>query len=816
MSSVVELADLGRGDLSTAGGKGANLGELIHGGFPVPEGFVVTTRAYAKAVRSIATDASAVDADDLRRSITQIDVPTGIRSEILAAYERLGRPAVAVRSSATAEDLPGAAFAGQQDTFLNVRGPDELIDAVRRCWASLWTDRAIAYRDRREIAHADVRIAVVVQVLVDADIAGVLFTADPVTGDRSHTVIDASPGLGEAVVSGLVTPDHHVVDEHDRVIEHRAGRAEVVVRSDLGGGVVHETAGGDAALSSGQLTELARTGRAIAAHFGAPQDIEWAYVGGRLWILQARPLTALPPEPRRVNRIRRTVAQIVAELMPVRPYPIDMSTWTVRGHGRILTRMLAEIPAIRLDLHRMLPEPEGVVSELVPPDPHPTLRTLSTPFRAIGKGRRFRAAEWTADPRFARFDDEIAQLNALDVASLSWPDLVAVPDRVLASLDGLISLRVDFLPGVGLSLVGLRLRLAVLGLVREAGALTRGVRSRTQDANAALTALARAVAARPEWAEAFGSTEPAQLARDVAERPEFADLRPQLAAFVAEYGHREARSAFLVSEPTWGEDPQLLYGGIATLLKGRSDAAAEPGAALAEAAEARVLARRRVRVTRSGPGILAAARAARAGIAFREDTHFHAPRGVPVLRSALREAGRRLAAAGALDDPADVLHLRLEELMAVSSPDAAGDRLRDTARARKARRARYAGAPLISPATLMPRGRPQEGLVSGMAAGGGRASGPVRVIRDPGEFTTLRTGEVLVCPYTNPSWTPLFQLAAAVVVDTGGLASHAAIVAREYGIPAVMGTGTGTRVLRDGDLVTVDGDAGVVRPGASS
>jgi pyruvate,water dikinase len=295
--------------------------------------------------------------------------------------------------------------------------------------------------------------------------------------------------------------------------------------------------------------------------------------------------------------------------------------------------------------------------------------------------------------------------------------------------------------------------------------------------------------------------------------PRFAALREPVDRYLAEYGHREVRSAFLMSEPTWGEVPGLLYTGIDAYLD-RPGGPAGTGDEIAAAAEGRVRARRWVQLTRSAPAILAAADAARSGIAFREDTHFHAMRGVPILRDALFEAGRRLAAAGALDDPQDVLHLRLGEIAALASPEAAGAGIRGIVHARKTRRESYAGAPLISPATLYPRPRgARDALVSGSPAGGGRATGPVRVVLGPDGFASLRAGEVLVCPYTNPSWTPLFERAAAVVVDTGGIASHAAIVAREYGIPAVMGTGAGTRLLRDGVVVRVDGDTGDVVAG---
>lgn len=814
MKSIRLLSDVGRDDLAVAGGKGANLGELVRAGFDVPDGFVITTAAYRRSVEHLQVSRAMADAAGLRTAVAAVALPEDIRTDILAAYRRLGSGAVAVRSSATAEDLPGAAFAGQQETFLNVRGDDGLIAAVTDCWASLWSDRAIAYRNQRGIAHTEVEIAVVVQTLIPADLAGVMFTADPVTGEREHLVIDASPGLGEAVVSGLVTPEHVVVDRQERVVEHRAGRAEVVLRPDDAGGVRVDAAHGAASeLSPERLRALAAAGRAIAAHFGSPQDIEWAFVGERLRILQSRSLTALPPKPRRVNPVRRLMGSIVAELMPVRPYPLDMSTWTIRGHGRILLRMLGELPGIALDLHAMLPEVDGVVDELVPPAPRLTVRTLSAPARLLRRARRFDPREWTQDPRFARFEREIAQLRAIDPRELTWRELVGVPDRVLASLDELITLRIDYLPRAGLSLAKLRVRLALLGLGREAGPLSRGVRTRTSDANAGLAELARVVAARADWRTVFVDSDAATITHRLETDVALAPLRARLAAHVAEFGHREVRSAFLMSDPTWGEQPSLLYDGIVAALDDPA-AVQDAGAISARIAEERLTARRRVRLTGAGPGILAAAAEARAGIAFREDTHFHAPRGLPALRAALLEAGRRLAEAGVLDSADDVLHVRLEELVAIDNPADAPAALGAVARDRSERRAHRAGAPLISPATLYPhRARVRNAVVSGTPAGGGRATGAVRVVRSPEEFGALLPGEVLVCPYTNPSWTPLFQRAAAVVVDTGGLASHAAIVAREYGIPAIMGTGVGTRVLHDGEIVSVDGDSGAVRSG---
>ena len=815
---VLPLGAVGRDDLATAGGKGANLGELIRAGFPVPDGVVVTTDAYAAVVEHARlAPAVAAAADDggtaLRDAFAAVEIPAELRTAILDAYALLGGGPVAVRSSATAEDLPGAAFAGQQDTYLNVVGPDALLDAVRRCWGSLWTERAISYRARRDVDPAGVRIAVVVQKMVPAAFAGVLFTANPVTGARDEVVVEASSGLGEAVVSGLVTPDHYVVDADGRVRERRRGRREVVVRATDGGGVEHsavtEADTAHEELPDAALTELAALGREVAEHFGRPQDVEWAWADGRLWLVQARPMTALPPAPIPLSRIQRLIGPQIAEYLPVRPYPIDVSGWIARGIGRMVERMLSEIPGLRLSFADVVPEVDGVVDRYVPPRPQPTRRTLTAPFRNTPRIRRFHPARWTRDPRFARFEREVRELAAVDVRAVSWGELAALPERALAATQIITDLRVDYLPRAGFDLLRLRL-LQVLLNRRHVTGLTLGTRSRTEDANRELQRLAERVRADGALRAVFG-LEPEPLAERIEHDPAFAGFRAELTAFLAEYGHRETASPLLMSTPTWSDAPTTVLGMVKVLVAGD----ASPVTDRAERAERELLAHPLVRLSRSEERVRRVLAAARAGIAFREDTHFHGTRVLPALRRAVLEMGRRLAEAGVLREPDDVLHLRLEELEGITDPAtlaaADAERLRAAVRARSARRAELAGVPLIAPSTLFPdRAEDGDALITGTPASGGRATGPVRVIREAADFARLRSGDVLVCPYTNPAWTPLFQRAVAVVVDTGGPGSHAAIVAREYGIPAVMGTGTGTSALTDGQVVTVDGDTGRV------
>jgi pyruvate,water dikinase len=593
------------------------------------------------------------------------------------------------------------------------------------------------------------------------------------------------------------------------VVEHRAGRREVVITAVEGGGVREDGPGKGsvATLSSADLGALAALGTRVAAHFGRPQDIEWTHAGGRLQLVQARPLTALPPPPIHLGPAGRRIGSILLEYLPVRPYPIDMSTWLPHGPAGMMSTIAGRI-GIRGVFTDFLHEQDGVVDRLVPGAPRPAPALLLLPFRLARWARNHDPARWREDPRFTAFLAEAADLEALDLAALPWPALLRLPRRALAAIDPITDLRTDYLPRTGLVLLRLLLVLVVLGRRDLLGELIRGARTRTTDANDALEVLAAEVRADPALRAAVEQLDPARLPAGP-----FAD---RLAAFLAQYGHRETTTPLLVTPPTWGEPPETYHGHVSVL-------ATRPPSPTTDTALSDLLARRWLpgRARRALGRWVAAARA---GIAFREDSHFEFTRPLPVVRRALLEIGRRLADAGVLDDATDVFHLRLEELEDLAdasdspregTPRAPGEgELRGLVRARSARRDELAGVPLIDPFAIFPRRAQGDALLVGTPAGTGTATGPVAVVRAPAEFMRLHPGDVLVCPYTNPSWTPLFQIAAAVVVDAGGPTSHAAIVAREYGIPAVMGTADGTSVLTDGQRVTVDGLLGRVTAAA--
>ena len=841
---VAPLEAFGRGDLAMAGGKGANLGELMRAGFAVPPGFVVTTRAYdlvaqaaeiARGVEALvkaeaeAGDERAVEemGRALREAFEAAPIPAEVVEAAQGALAQLGRDPVAVRSSATAEDLPGAAFAGQQETFLNVVGEVAVLDAMRRCWASLWTERAIAYRQQRRIDHAEVKVAVVVQRLIPADVAGVAFTANPVTGARDELVIDASPGLGEAVVSGVVTPDHYVVRKGSHVVsERRVGRREVVIRPAAGGGTESRAAEpGGTALETAHLLELASTAEAIERHFGEPQDIEWAIAGGRLWVLQARPVTALPEAAGAPALAAKTPKKgrgfrppnFAGELVPARPYPLDATS-----HMRVLLAALGD--AMTGPLGARFPTVEQLVQEEdgLPvrvtwrSGVGPSWRMLYKPWLSLWERRRVDLSRWREDPVIPEATQRAHVLERRDLTALSWEEVLGTFREALALIPFILQLRKRYLIVALKDAALLWLLLRAAGQQRRLGALLSGMENKTFEINRALEALATEVRRTPALRRVFEETAaadlPATLEPLAADGPEVAAFNARFARFLDEYGHREA-AILLLSMPTWKDDPTVPLGIVRSLAATPPRPASERTPAW-ERARDEVLehsilgkgALRRIFLDRLERGRMLSQ--------VREDTHFYVGLAHPAERRCAMELGRRLAAVGGLDTAEDVFLLRMEELERLGRrwPPAEETvrRLREVVEDRRRRRAALANVPVVDEDPAQAPEAVEGALLTGEAGSAGVAEGPVRVIRGPAEFGKLQAGDVLVAPFTNPAWTPLFPRACAVGVDTGAAMSHAAIVAREYGVPAVMGVAGATTTLKDGQRVRVDGGRGAV------
>ncbi|MEP6693260.1 MAG: PEP/pyruvate-binding domain-containing protein, partial [Chloroflexota bacterium] len=646
-SLVVPLSALGAGDLGVAGGKGANLGELIRAGFAVPDGFVITTGAYAAAARAAGVDPS--DTVDARRRLTQAPVPPHVAAAVRDAYRALGGGRVAVRSSATAEDLPEASFAGQQDTILDVEGEDALEDAVRRCWASLWNERAVSYRASHTVDETALRLAVVVQRMVAAKVAGVLFTADPMTGRRRRAAIDAVRGLGEQLVSGAVNPDHYLVDTAGGTILERRGDS----------------------LDDTQLRELANVGASIEAHFGRPQDIEWA-IDDKLWIVQSRDITTLyplppnAPDPDRDLRVyfSANVAQGVME--PFTP----MGLQTFRLIGAALASMVGRPVAdpvvgtsvtvdagmrLWIDLTGVLRNasarevPVRVMSVMEARSSSIFARLLEDPRLAPRGGSRLRSAvrvlravAHTGAPpvllRALRSPDVTRERLLREVDALVTADLgpLTTPAERLDAFERLILTRLPrmFPKLVAMVAAGFLSYNVASRLLRGVAAddemrtVLRGLPfNPTTEMDLELWAIARRTSDDPQSRAALAERSPADLSADFRRGALPAALQRDLEAFLSRYGHR-AIAEIDLGVPRWAEDPTHLLGAVANYQ--RLDAAAlapdaqfARGAREAEATIASLLSRVH------GPRrVLARAflRRVRALAGVREAPKFHAVR----------------------------------------------------------------------------------------------------------------------------------------------------------------------------------------------
>ena len=880
-----------RVSLARVGGKGLNLARMAQAGFPVPGGFIVATDGYHAFVNSVgmtdwmATEAAKIDMSDLdtvaslseriRSRFRAGVMPHELAAPIRAAYDVLGRPKVAVRSSATAEDLPGMSFAGQQDTILNVRGDEALLAAVMECFSSLWSARAMIYRDRNGIEQSEVSLAVVVQKMVQSETSGVLFSANPLTGRRTESVIDATFGLGEALVGGKVEPDHYIVETSTgHVLEEHVGTKSTIIRGLAEGGT--ETIQAEdrrkQALTDVQIDRLVDLGRQVAAQYECPQDIEWAFAGDELFLLQARPITTLFPLPRMDPtddlRVFVSLGALQGVLDPFTPLGQDMLQGMFAGLCRVagreatfadqpLVHMAGERPwiavtgALRNPIGRRIflkvfPLVDPGIAETVhtlAADPRLAMRTPRLPtlagwvpvvFRILGS---VLAALLRPEAALRRTRSQIeAFVTSIETQiqhASTLQERLALCERLCHQMLFPLALP-RFAPLIAVGYASLQ---ALGWLTSRLAAdnpdmpsrlfmdLTKGLAHNvTTEMDLKLWQVAERIREDAQSCTEFRTANPETLVRDYHQRKLPASIQQALTEFLDSYGMR-GLAEIDFGRSRWREQPLPLIRSLQSYLS-ITDANMAPDAvfrrgqlAAEEAAEYLAeAATKRWRSPAAGSLVRWLARRVRTLAGVRESPKFLIIRLMGMVRTALLASGQELVDAGVIRRADDLFFLRLNELK-VLAMCTAGDWKWLVAGRRATFQSEMRRRPiprlLLSDGTAIYAGlvnsaEADDGTIVGTGVSSGTVEGIVHVVFDPYD-AQLQPGEILVCPGTDPSWTPLFLAAGGLVMEVGGMMTHGSVVAREYGIPAVVGVDRATDRLQTGQRIRVDGSNGRIQ-----
>lgn len=893
---VSSLSVIGLEDLARVGGKGAHLGQMIRAGFAVPPGFSVTSEGYEslldfahlkKPIEEIAATIDFRNLEDveektarIRQMVSTSEIPGQLTAEIAEAYAALheeGEPSlVAVRSSVGTKDLSRSSFPGQMDTFHNVRGIEQVLAAIRKCWASVWSARAASTMHALGIDPGMIIIAPVVQRMVPSRIAGVLFTANPISGNNEEMLLEAAFGLGEAVVSGTLTPDHYVISKKGlRVLSKTVGCKSVRLELDVEKGsgnrkvMLSEEEANRECLEPEHVRELAELGMALEEHFGAPQDVEWAYSEGKLFLLQSRRIAGLATAPWQADpaewasefdtKIKDPPdvysSANISEVMPGVLTPLsldavkscDYAFWKINRdvgliedafpegtqdllfiglfYGRLhlnistFSRILSKIPgASAADTDRPIPVDERF---LQPADGRLSLRTILFLAKVVARGLRLRRrAAKELDILTSRLRRRIAENEARDFSRMDLEDFAELLES--KSREGREILTLHILNSqLAPAYYGALRNLARRWLGDETGAFCARLVTGLATMESArptfgIYRLYRFVANSPSLAKLFQESRPEEILPGLkrGNQRETTEFRQHLDAFLGEYGYRAVAEAEMRA-PSWDEDPTFVFSVIQNYLRAENveDPKRIEERQRADRQAATAEARARLGFYRRGifQWVL---KEACTFLAARENGKALTIMGLHDLKKTLRVLGRRLFETGILEDPDDIYFLSMEELIACCRGEKMDVPLLIPRRKEEYERNKTVTLPETFAGQPVPHRHEQEvprtRVLKGLPVSPGRVTGPARVIMDPRQDAHLEEGEILVAPVTDTGWTPLFILAKGLVVDIGGLLSHGSIVAREYGIPGVLNVMVGTKLIKTGQIITVDGAKGEV------
>ncbi|MFL6049969.1 MAG: rifamycin-inactivating phosphotransferase [Gaiellales bacterium] len=862
---VVGLEQTDRTQVARVGGKAAHLGELSRlDGIRVPAGCCVTTEAFrrmtseAPSVAALLDTLSQVRPDDrdairtisahVRKTIEAVAIPSDVAGAVSRRLAQLGdHAAYAVRSSATAEDLPSASFAGQQDTYLNVVGAAAILQHVSRCWASLFTERAVTYRLRSGIAHRHVSMAVVIQLMVLSEAAGVLFTADPVTCNRKVASVEASFGLGETLASGRVTPDVYKV-RGEEVVERAISAKRLAIHAVAAGGTQEQAVARERqqqrALSDAQVVELASLGRLIEAHFGYPQDIEWCLADGALFVVQSRPITTLFPIPPAGDDTNRVYVSVGHQQMMTDPMkPLGLSMWQLTtprpmsiAGGRLfvdVTQILAA-PASRASLLELFGKGDPLLRDaletVIERDdflPAPPEGAGAAPAAALPTSAASRAP---IEPDPARVTELVAETQQSlahlrhDIRGRSGPELF---EFILADLQELRRLLME--PGSHQTFMAamdaawwLNEQLeAWLGEKNAADKLSQSVPNNvTSEMGLALLDVADVIRAHPrlvEFLEQVGDDD--SFLDELATMEGGAEARDAIEGYLERFGMRGTGEVD-ITRPRWSERPStlvpLMLGNVRSFEPGAGKRRFEQGAAEAREQERQLL--ERLRALPDGEQKAREAKRridlVRTFMGYREYPKYGMVSRYFIYKQALLREAERLVGAGVLRDREEIFYLTFEELHEVARTNQVDHRL-----IREREQAFRSYAALTPPRVLTSEGEclmgshrrddlPADALV-GLPASAGTVEGRARVVLDLAD-ADLEAGDILVTAYTDPSWTPAFVTASGLVTEVGGLMTHGSVIAREYGLPAIVGVDNATRRIRDGQRIRLHATEGYI------
>jgi pyruvate,water dikinase len=779
---------------------------------------------------------------EIRRALEGIAIPEDLASAITRPLARLGEQAAyAVRSSATAEDLPSASFAGQHDTYLNVVGPVAILQHISRCWASLFTERAVTYRLRNGFDHRKVHMAVVVQQMVVPHAAGTLFTADPVTSNRKLASVEASFGLGEALVSGLVNADVYKVRNGELVAKAVATK-QLAIHASLETGTqeqaIEPERQGQPALTDAEAVRLVQLGRRIEAHFGRPQDIEWCLVDDGFRIVQSRPITTLFPIPAAGDREEHVYVSVGHQQMmtdPMKPLGLSLFQLTARPRmyeagGRLFVDVAPRLasPASRAGLIEVLGRGDPLIGDALQTivDRGDFIRSLPDE-SPVGPPAGERPAPIETDPAI------VAELIARNQASVDALKRDIRPksgsalfDFILADIQELKRLLFDpqsfqvIMAGMG-AIWWLNEKLqAWLGEKNAADTLTQSVpHNVTSEMGLALLDVADVIRPHPNVVAFLENVEDEGFLDELAKLAGGREARDAITGYLDKYGMR-CVGEIDITRPRWSERPTTLVPIILSEIKNF-----EPGAGKRRLEQGRQEARKkeqelleRVRVLPDGEGKAGEMKRmidrVRTFTGYREYPKYGIVSRYFVYKQALLHEAERLVQAHVLRETDDIFYLTFQELHDVVRTNQVDDQL---IRERKDAFTSYQA--LTPPRVLTSDGEVvagayrrddlPAGVLVGLPVSAGTIEGRARVIVDIAQ-ADLEPGDILITAYTDPSWTPLFVAIKGLVTEVGGLMTHGAVIAREYGLPAVVGVEQATQLIRDGQRIRVHGTDGYV------